>query len=162
MMPGLQKEASLIWEGHKAARHVGYWDIEKLHNPELLQPTGFVVSHFPVRIERASAGWIRAVAMLDGLVGQSALTVRICMAGCASCIGALPGKSMPVNSACTASDIQFDAGGWVIANAISATTRSTGRATNPTLQVGPGRSSVWSDRPNEPCIDASTLRVRTA
>ena len=58
-------DASLIWEGHKAGRHIGYCHIEKLHNLELLPATGFMVSCFPVKIERASAGWTRAVAILD-------------------------------------------------------------------------------------------------
>ena len=60
------KDASLIWEGHKAGRHIGYCHIEKLHNLELLPPTGFTVSCFPVKIERASAGWTRAVAIIEG------------------------------------------------------------------------------------------------
>jgi 2-keto-4-pentenoate hydratase/2-oxohepta-3-ene-1,7-dioic acid hydratase in catechol pathway/kynurenine formamidase len=60
------KDASLIWEGHKAGRHIGYCHIEKLHNLEQLPSTGFMVSCFPVKIERASAGWTRAVAILDG------------------------------------------------------------------------------------------------
>ena len=59
------KDASLIWEGHKAGRHIGYSHIEKLHNLELLPSTGFTVSCFPVKIERASAGWTRAVAIID-------------------------------------------------------------------------------------------------
>ena len=59
------RDASLIWEGHKAGRHIGYCHIEKLHNLELLPPTGFTVSCFPVKIARASAGWTRAVAILD-------------------------------------------------------------------------------------------------
>jgi kynurenine formamidase len=59
------KDASLIWEGHKAGRHIGYCHIEKLHNLELLPSTGFTVSCFPVKIERASAGWTRAVAIID-------------------------------------------------------------------------------------------------
>ena len=58
------RDASLIWEGHKAGRHTGYCHIEKLHNLEQLPATGFVVSCFPVKIERASAGWTRAVAIL--------------------------------------------------------------------------------------------------
>ncbi len=57
--------AGLIWEGHKAGRDIGYCHIEKLHNLEQLPSTGFVVSCFPVKIERASAGWTRAVAILD-------------------------------------------------------------------------------------------------
>jgi kynurenine formamidase len=60
------KDASLIWEGHKAGRHIGYCHLEKLHNLERLPPTGFMVSCFPVKIERASAGWTRAVAIIDG------------------------------------------------------------------------------------------------
>src|SRR5581483_7421622 len=60
------RDASLIWEGHKAGRHIGYCHIEKLHNLEQLPSTGFMVSCFPVKIERASAGWTRAVAIIDG------------------------------------------------------------------------------------------------
>ena len=59
------RDASLIWEGHKAGRHIGYCHIEKLHNLEQLPSTGFTVSCFPVKIERASAGWTRAVAIID-------------------------------------------------------------------------------------------------
>jgi len=58
-------DASIIWEGHKAGMEVGYCQIEKLHNLEALPPTGFTVSCFPVRIRAASAGWTRAVALLD-------------------------------------------------------------------------------------------------
>jgi kynurenine formamidase len=57
-------DASLIWEGHKAGRHTGYCHIEKLHNLEQLPATGFTISCLPVKIERASAGWTRAVAIL--------------------------------------------------------------------------------------------------
>jgi kynurenine formamidase len=56
----------LIWEGHKAGRERGYCHMEKLHNLEVLPPTGFDVACFPVKIKRASAGWTRAVAILDG------------------------------------------------------------------------------------------------
>ena len=58
-------DASLIWEGHKAGRHIGYCHIEKLHNLEALPATGFMVCCFPTKIERASAGWTRAVAILE-------------------------------------------------------------------------------------------------
>jgi kynurenine formamidase len=34
-------DASLIWEGHKAGRDIGYCHIEKLHNLEVLPPTAF-------------------------------------------------------------------------------------------------------------------------
>jgi kynurenine formamidase len=59
-------DASLIWEGHKAGREAGYCQIEKLHNLEVLPPTGFLISCFPVKIRAASAGWTRAVAILPG------------------------------------------------------------------------------------------------
>jgi kynurenine formamidase len=57
-------DASLIWEGHKAGRDIGYCHLEKLHNLEALPPKGFTVSCFPVKIRAASAGWTRAVAIL--------------------------------------------------------------------------------------------------
>ncbi|MFN7003970.1 MAG: cyclase family protein [Roseinatronobacter sp.] len=58
-------DAALIWEGHKAGRHTGYCHIEKLHNLEDLPATGFRIACFPIKIERASAGWCRAVAIFD-------------------------------------------------------------------------------------------------
>jgi kynurenine formamidase len=58
-------DGSIIWEGHKAGRHIGYCHIEKLHNLEALPPTGFSVCCFPTKIERASAGWTRAVAIVE-------------------------------------------------------------------------------------------------
>lgn len=57
--------AGLIWEGHKAGRDIGYCHLEKLHNLEALPPHGFTVICFPVKIRGASAGWTRAVAILD-------------------------------------------------------------------------------------------------
>jgi kynurenine formamidase len=59
------RDASLIWEGHKAGRHIGYCHLEKLHNLEALPSTGFTVACFPMKIRGASAGWTRAVAILD-------------------------------------------------------------------------------------------------
>lgn len=58
-------DTSLIWEGHKAGMEIGYCHIEKLHNLEALPATGFQVSCFPVKIHGASAGWTRAVAIVD-------------------------------------------------------------------------------------------------
>jgi kynurenine formamidase len=59
-------DASLIWEGHKAGRDIGYCHMEKLANLDQLPPHGFMVACFPVKIERASAGWTRAVAIFEG------------------------------------------------------------------------------------------------
>jgi kynurenine formamidase len=57
-------DPTLIWEGHKAGRHIGYCHLEKLHNLEALPPYGFTVACFPMKIRGASAGWTRAVAIL--------------------------------------------------------------------------------------------------
>jgi kynurenine formamidase len=57
-------DASLIWEGHKAGREIGYCHLEKLHNLEALPPHGFTIACFPVKIRGASAGWTRAVALI--------------------------------------------------------------------------------------------------
>jgi kynurenine formamidase len=57
-------DASLIGEGHKAGREIGYCHLEKLHNLEALPPHGFTLACFPVKIRGASAGWTRAVAIL--------------------------------------------------------------------------------------------------
>ena len=57
--------AALIWEGHKAGRDIGYCHLEKLHNLEVLPPTGFTIACFPMKIRAASAGWTRAVAIFD-------------------------------------------------------------------------------------------------
>lgn len=58
-------DTSLIWEGHKAGREIGYCHLEKLHNLEVLPPHGFTVSCFPHKIKGASAGWTRAVAIFE-------------------------------------------------------------------------------------------------
>ncbi len=59
------RDASIIWEGHKAGREIGYCHMEKLSNLETLPPDGFTIACFPVKIEKASAGWTRAVAIFD-------------------------------------------------------------------------------------------------
>jgi kynurenine formamidase len=58
------QDASLIWEGHKAGKDIGYCHLEKLHNLESLPDHGFLISCFPVKIKAASAGWTRAVGIL--------------------------------------------------------------------------------------------------
>jgi kynurenine formamidase len=56
-------DTSLIWEGHKAGRDIGYCHLEKLHNLEAIPPYGYTVSCFPHKVKGASAGWTRAVAI---------------------------------------------------------------------------------------------------
>lgn len=59
-------DAGLIWEGHRAGREIGYCHLEKLSNLDALPADGFQVACFPVKVHRGSAGWTRAVAILDG------------------------------------------------------------------------------------------------
>ena len=44
---------------------LSYFHLEKLSNLEALPPHGFTVACFPVKIKAASAGWTRAVAIID-------------------------------------------------------------------------------------------------
>jgi kynurenine formamidase len=58
-------DTSLIWEGHRAGREIGYFQMEKLGNLASLPSTGFEIICFPVKVHRASAGWTRAVAIFN-------------------------------------------------------------------------------------------------
>lgn len=58
-------DPALIWEGHRAGREIGYCHLEKLSNLDQLPADGFEISCFPVKVHRASAGWTRAVAILQ-------------------------------------------------------------------------------------------------
>jgi kynurenine formamidase len=55
-----------FWESHLLGREKEYCQIERLANLDALpRPTGFLISAFPVKLERASAGWARVVAIVD-------------------------------------------------------------------------------------------------
>ena len=58
-------DPSIVWEGHKAGTDVGYCQIEKLQNLEDLPDAGFTVACFPTKVRGASAGWTRAVAIVE-------------------------------------------------------------------------------------------------
>jgi kynurenine formamidase len=59
-------DPSNLWPAHFVGREREYCQIEKLANLGALpSATGFTVVCFPVKIERASAGWTRAVALLE-------------------------------------------------------------------------------------------------
>jgi kynurenine formamidase len=58
-------DVSHIWPAHFAGREVEYCQLEKLTNLHLLPSDGFTVICFPVKIAKASAGWTRAVAVLE-------------------------------------------------------------------------------------------------
>jgi kynurenine formamidase len=59
------RDPAIIWEGHKAGRRIGYCQIEKLHRLEDLPPAGFHIACFPVKVRAGSAGWTRAVAIVE-------------------------------------------------------------------------------------------------
>lgn len=59
------RDPAIIWEGHRASMDIGYCHMEKLANLDQLPPTGFKVSCFPYKIKGASAGFTRAVAILE-------------------------------------------------------------------------------------------------
>lgn len=60
------KNSSIIWEAHYAGIEKGYCHMEKLTNLDKIpEPHGFKVSCFPIKIKAASAGWVRAVAIVE-------------------------------------------------------------------------------------------------
>jgi kynurenine formamidase len=56
----------VIWQAHYVGIEKKYCQIEKLANLDQLPPFGFKVACFPAKIRNASAGWTRAVAILEG------------------------------------------------------------------------------------------------
>ncbi len=58
-------DTSLIWEGHWAGIDRGYFQIEKLSNLEELPPFGFKAVCIPIKIEKASAAWVRPIAIME-------------------------------------------------------------------------------------------------
>jgi kynurenine formamidase len=59
-------DPKVIWETHFARIEIGYCHMEKLANLSAIgRPYGFTVSCFPVKIKRASAGWVRPVAIIE-------------------------------------------------------------------------------------------------
>lgn len=58
-------DKSLIWEGHFAGIEREYYQIEKLAHLDQLPPFGFKFCCFPIKILRASAAWIRPVAIIE-------------------------------------------------------------------------------------------------
>ena len=59
-------DKSLIWEGHYAGIEREYYQMEKLAHLDQLPAHGFKVCCFPVKILKASAAWIRPVAIVEG------------------------------------------------------------------------------------------------
>jgi kynurenine formamidase len=66
MIEDAQAGRAQFWESHLLGRRKEYCQIERLTNLAALpRPTGFLVSAFPFKLERASAGWARVVAIVD-------------------------------------------------------------------------------------------------
>jgi kynurenine formamidase len=57
-------DPSIIWEGHFAGIELGYFQMEKLTNLDKVPPFGATIYCFPIKIAKASAGWVRAVATI--------------------------------------------------------------------------------------------------
>ena len=58
-------DTSIIWEAHRVGRRKAYCHLEKLTNLDQLPFTGYQVHCLPVNVKGASAGWCRAVAILN-------------------------------------------------------------------------------------------------
>ncbi len=72
-LPFLAKEfqktgdPQVVWEAHFSGIEIGYCHMEKLANLSAIGcPHGFTVCCFPIKIKKASAGWVRPVAIVDG------------------------------------------------------------------------------------------------
>jgi kynurenine formamidase len=60
------RDAAVLWPAHFVGREREYCQIEKLaHLGELPGATGYTVACFPVAVSRGSAGWTRAVAIVE-------------------------------------------------------------------------------------------------
>lgn len=59
------RDPSILWEGHRAGRDKAYCHIEKMTGLDKLPATGFQVICLPINVKGGSAGWCRAVAILD-------------------------------------------------------------------------------------------------
>jgi len=64
MVKAKEPDPSIIWEGHFAGIERGYYQMEKLTNLDKVPSVGATIYCFPVKIARASAGWVRAVATI--------------------------------------------------------------------------------------------------
>jgi len=59
------KDKRYLWPAHLVGREKEYCHIEKLVNLDKIPiPYGFKIACFPINIKGASAGWVRAVAII--------------------------------------------------------------------------------------------------
>lgn len=57
--------SQIIWQAHYAGKTKEYCQIEKMANLDKLPHYGFKVICFPVNIKKASAAWVRPVAVIE-------------------------------------------------------------------------------------------------
>lgn len=57
-------DSDRFYPAHFAGREVEYLHVEKMANLDQLPHFGFKVSVFPIKVEKASGGWVRAVAII--------------------------------------------------------------------------------------------------
>jgi kynurenine formamidase len=61
-----QGKKDTFWEAHFLGKEKEYCHLERMANLDKIpKPFGFKVAAFPIKIEKASAGWVRAVAILE-------------------------------------------------------------------------------------------------
>jgi kynurenine formamidase len=58
-------DGAILWQAHFAGIEREYCQLEKLKNLDLLPYYGFKVICFPIKVEKASAGWSRVVALVS-------------------------------------------------------------------------------------------------
>ena len=59
-------DPKVVWEAHFAGIETGYCHMEKMANLSAIgRPHGFTVCCFPVKIAKASAAWVRPVAIVE-------------------------------------------------------------------------------------------------
>ena len=60
----ITRDPSIIWEGHRAGMEKTYCHMEKLSSLHKLPDFGYIISCFPFKIKKASAGFIRALSLI--------------------------------------------------------------------------------------------------
>lgn len=58
-------DPAVIWEAHRVGIHKEYCQIEKMANLDKLPPFGFKTICIPISIYKASAGWVRPIAIIN-------------------------------------------------------------------------------------------------
>ena len=122
-----------VWEAHYAGKEKEYCHIENLANLDMIpKPFGFKVAVFPIKIERASAGWCRAVARVIGTGAGSPAPWIFCflLAAFAPAIGSILitvdlGNLTVVSGVEALGHAQHDAGAPVEEHSESASPSST-------------------------------------